>query len=113
MDAIAGELAGLRGGGVWDEPNVKSSRKVLEANPEAHIADLFSILGIKNYDGPVEDQIMKARIVLGGHNVKKGFQKEKVLLWTESASHPSSMCAARNAVAYGLLSEGGVILQTD
>ena len=76
MEAVAGELSGLRGGGVWDEPNVKSSKEVLKNNPEAHIADLFSILGIKNFDGPVEDQIMKARIVLGGHNVRKGFQKQ-------------------------------------
>ncbi len=113
MDAVEGELAGLRGGGVWDEPNVKSSKEVLKNNPEAHIADLFSICGIKNYDGPVEDQIMKARIVLGGHNVKKGFQKEKVVLFEQTASHPSSMCAARNAVAYGMICEDGVVLQTD
>ena len=77
MDAVEGELAGLRGGGVWDEPNVKSSKEVLKNNPEAHIADLFSICGIKNYDGPVEDQIMKARLSSGDIMSRKAFRKRR------------------------------------
>ena len=113
LEAIDKELGDLRVRGVWDEKNVKSSRKVLQENPKAHISKLFSIVGLKNYDAPPDKHIWKGRIVFGGHDIRQGPGKEKVTLFEQTASHPSSMCSARCAVAYGCLLPDGVTLQTD
>ena len=110
---IGEELQDLRRRGVWDESKVIEMMELLAQVPDAHIADLFSIVGIKNYDGPANEHKWKGRIVLGGHNVREGVGRTRVDLFEQTANHPSSMCAARCAVAFSCLTEGGVVLQSD
>jgi len=74
---------------------------------------MFSIVGLKNFDQPPDKHVWKGRIVLGGHDIREGAGREKVTLFEQTASHPSSMCAARCAVCYGCLRVDGVTLQTD
>ena len=82
--------------------------------PEAHRAKLFSIVGIKNYEMKEEDWKWKGRVVLGGHDIRIGEGKGKrVSCFQDTSSSPSSMAAARAALAVALMKPGYVAWQSD
>ena len=68
--AIESELSKLRSRSCWDESKVREWGKVKVKLPNAHVATLFPIVGIKGHELPAEDGKWKGRIVLGGHNVR-------------------------------------------
>ena len=90
---------------MWEESKVAALVDVLEADPQMHVADIFSVAGLEGFDGPLEEQIWKGRTVVGGHNIRKGCTREGVILFEQTASRPSTMCAARCAIAHAALKQ--------
>ena len=98
LDAVNAELRSLRKRPVWDEKHPMERSKAKRLYPEAHFARLFALIGIKNFESqnPV-DYRWKGRVVFGGHQIKTG--NDEWAVFTEGGSVPSTMTAARAAIA--------------
>ena len=112
LDAVDAEVEALRSREVWDEPNVMEFAESVEKYPDADYADLFSIVGIKNFESQNKsDHRWKGRVVLGGHAVKKATGEKAI--FTGSSSTPSTMEAARILVALKAVMPWLELLQSD
>ena len=111
-DALAKELGKLRERNCWDEKNVVEWEEVKRKHPGAHMATIFPLVGIKNHEQAEEFWKWKGRIVLGGHNIKST-HGDKIAMFQDTASTPSSMAAARAIIAAACLTPDSVILQSD
>ena len=80
--------------------------------PEAHFATLHSIVGVKNHESPNEaDHVFKGRVVLGGHDVRDSTGAAAV--FSDIGNTPSTMAAARVAVACEAVDAELTLLQSD
>ena len=71
LKAVQAELDDLRKSTTWDESNPMEFDALLNNNPKAHVARLFPIVGVKNFEDPDEElHRWKGRVVLGGHAIK-------------------------------------------
>ena len=102
----------LRDRECWDEKNVVEWADAKREHPDAHVASLFSIVGIQNGEQSAEHWKWKGRIVLGGHNVRS-VAGEKIAMFQDTASSPSSMAAARSMVTCSCLTPDSIVLQSD
>ena len=81
IDAVDSEVEALRSRHVWDEANVMEFEKAAAEWPDADFADLFSIVGIKNFESAdVSLRKWKGRVVLGGHAVKKATGEKAIFI---------------------------------
>ena len=81
-------------------------------DPKAHIARLFPIIGVENFEDPDEEQhCWKGRIVLGGHAIQTVTGDRAV--FNDIGPVPSTMTAARIAIACSAVKPGSQTLQSD
>ncbi len=67
-------------------------------HPDAHIARIFPIVGIKNSESLNEsDWKYKGRVVLGGNNIQG--TDDSVAVFTDLAATPANMIATRSLLA--------------
>ena len=100
--AIQKELDNLRLESTWDEGNVMEEDDAKTQFPDAHFANVFSLVGIKNYEDPdVTSHTYKGRIVLGGHAIKDA--TGDFAIFQDIGSTPSTMTAARVVLAVAAL----------
>ena len=98
LDAVNAELKSLRKRPVWDEQHPIERSKAKRLYPDAHFARLFALIGIKNFESQTPaDYRWKGRVVLGGHDIRTG--NDEWAVFTEGGSVPSTMVAARAALA--------------
>ena len=110
--ALQAELDDLRAAPTWDEENPLEFDVLIKMDPKAHIARLFPIIGVKNFEDPDEEQHRwKGRIVLGGHAIKTVTGDRAV--FNDIGSVPSTMAAARIALACSAVTPGSQTLQSD
>ena len=82
------------------------------SNPKAHVARLFPIIGVKNFEDPDEEEHRwKGRTVLGGDAIKTVTGDWAV--FNDIGSVPSTMTAARIALACAAMTPGAQVLQSD
>ena len=110
LKAIDDELTDLRAHHVWDETNPKEAQDVARDEPDAHIARVFPIVGIKHFED-VSMQKLKGRIVLAGNRVKTATGQWAV--FAELGSIPSTMAACRCVLILFALIKGARLLQSD
>ena len=82
------------------------------AYESAHVAAVFPLVGIKNHEQLAQHWKWKGRIVLGGHNVRST-RGDKITMFQDTASSPSTMTAARAGLAFHALTPGAIALQSD
>ena len=98
LDAIDDELMGLRQRTVWDENDVYEIEEAREKVPDGHFANLFAIVGVKNWeDEDVANRRFKGRVVLGGHRLVTATGDWAV--YQDIGSSPSTMQACRCGLA--------------
>ena len=71
--------------------------------PEAMIGRVFVILGVRNAEGPLEEQSWKGRAVFQGNDIRTKSGVDAAQLFQEIASSPASFVASRAALAAGAL----------
>ncbi len=112
LEAVNKELVSLRAANVWDEAGVAEWADVRVKHPDAHIARIFSIVGVKNSEA--SDPALwryKGRVVFGGDKIST--TKDEVAMFTDIAASPSSMTAARALIALTCVTAKSVVLQSD
>jgi hypothetical protein len=88
----------LRLRNAWDELQVVEAYKAKLMYPNAHVARVFNILGIKNSE--MKDESLhkcKSRIVLGGGQIKTS--NGDYAIFQDVGSVPATMSAARSLMA--------------
>ena len=110
LAAIAKELAELRKLHVWDEANPKEAKDVAKYEPDAHVARIFPIVGIKHFEDPVM-QKYKGRVVLSGDKIKTATGEWAT--FAELGRVPSTMTACRVLLIVFAIVRDAVILQSD
>jgi hypothetical protein len=112
MEAINIELADLRRATTWDEEHPHEFDEMRREHPTAHFARLFPIIGIKNWEDPDPTRHRwKGRVVLSGDAIKTATGDWAV--FNDVGSVPSTMSAARIAIACASLVKGASIRQSD
>ena len=86
------ELGGLRDRKCWDEEGVMEAEDARKRHADATFASLFAIMAIKNFEYDGKEHVYKARIVLGGHNIRD--VDGAAVFFRDAYSIPSSMSAA-------------------
>ena len=108
--AIENELADLRSYPVWDEENPIEAKQLAVDQPDAHIARIFPIVGVKHWEDPTQ-HLWKARVVFEGSFVKTA--TGQWALFHDLGAVPSTMSACRAALAAYCLIPGAKLYQSD
>ena len=110
QEAVAREMQGVLEEGTFDLQEVAEWEDIKRAVPEAEIVTGQMLLGVKNFDKPEDQQVHKARLVAGGHNVRDttGNKAPREILYMVNAS----LSLFRLIIVFAL-SIGGVCLQAD
>ena len=108
--AIDSELADLRSYPVWDEEAPVEAKQLANEQPEAHIARIFPIVGVKHWEDPTQ-HLWKARVVFEGSHVKTA--TGQWALFHDLGAVPSTMSACRAALAVYCLIPGAKLYQSD
>ena len=110
--ALDSELNDLRSNGVWDEDNVIEFEEAKRLHADAHFARVFPIYGIKHFEEvDSAKHKWKARVVLSGDQIKTS--SGEWAAFNDLGAVPSSMTAARVAMALYALSPKATIVQSD
>ena len=110
--AIMKELADLRFMTTWEEDKPFEYLEAKKKFPKAHFARLFAIVGVKHFEDPDEEaHVWKGRIVLSGDAIRTA--SGDWAIFADVGSVPSTMTAARIALACAALLPRARILQSD
>ena len=110
--ALKSELDSQIEGGTWEHENPQEYERLREEFPNAHFADLFGIIGIKNFESSNKaDHSWKGRIVFGGHKIRDSAGLD--VFFNELTSTPSTFQAERCLLAAHCCQEGYTIQQSD
>ena len=110
--ALKSELDSHIEGGTWEHEKPVEYDRLKEEFPDAHFADLFGIIGIKNFESSNKaDHSWKGRIVFGGHKIKDSAGLD--VFFNELTSTPSTFQAERCILAAHCCNEGYTIQQSD
>ena len=110
VQCVQDELSDLRKAPTWDENSPMEAVEMFKKYPDAHIARIFPIIGIKHWEDP-ENHRWKGRIVLCGKNIKT--ITGEWALFNEMGAVPSLMTAVRAIIAAYALFHNTVLLQSD
>lgn len=109
--AVKAERISLEERNTWSQTPL-DFHSISKQFPQAHFAELFSIVGIKNAeDSDLSKHTWKGRIVFGGHRIRNG--QGLAVLFNELTSTPSTFQAERCLLAGHALKEGFELLQSD
>jgi hypothetical protein len=110
LKAIQNELDDLRSRPTWDEENPVEADVLAIECPEAHVARIFSIIGIKNWEDP-SSHVWKGRVVFAGNNIKTA--TGDWALFQDMGAVPSTMAACRAILAAYAVTKGAKLFQSD
>ena len=110
LEAVASELSDLRSVPTWDEEQPKEADALKIENPNAHIARIFPIIGVKNWEDPASHR-WKGRVVLAGNNIKTAVGQWA--LFGDISAVPSTMSACRALLAAFAVTHASTLLQSD
>ena len=97
-EAVAAELAALRGIKTWDEDEVYELAEAKRLFEDGHFSRVFAIVGIKNHESQNSaDWKWKGRVVFGGDAAKDA--RGDWAVFEEIGTVPTSMTAARVLLA--------------
>ena len=88
--ALAIELDRLRSISTWDESAVIERSEAKRLYPDAHFARIFAIYGIKHHEMEESFHKWKARVVLGGDNIKD--VDNDYAIFSDVGTTPSNIC---------------------
>ena len=110
LECVQSELDELRKVPTWDEANPVEADDLKKINPNAHVAGIFPIIGIKHWEVEA-DRKWKGRIVFGGHKVKTA--TGQWALFQEIGAVPSTMSACRALLAAYSVTRDAKLYQSD
>ena len=108
--ALNDELTDLRSYPVWDEDEPVEAKVLATTVPHAHVARIFPIFGVKNWEH-APSRKWKARVVFEGSHVKTA--TGQWALFHDIGAIPSTMSACRAALAVYALVPGARLYQSD
>ena len=110
LKAIGDELSELRKIQTWDEAHPIEASEVCAKFPDAHLARIFPIIGIKHFED-IEMRRWKGRIVVAGNKIKT--VTGQWATFQEVGSIPSTMASCRCLLTLYATSRGYHLLQSD
>ena len=110
LAAVQKELDDLRSHPAWDEANPVEADELAKTQPEAHVARVFPIIGIKNFEDP-SNHVWKGRIVFAGNRVKTA--TGQWAMFQDMGAVPSTMAACRAILAAYTAVKGSQLFQSD
>ena len=110
LKAVQNELDDLRSHPAWDEEHPVEASDLIREQPDAHVARVFPIIGIKNFEDP-PNHLWKGRIVVAGNNIKTA--SGQWALFQDMGAVPSTMAACRTILAAYSVMKGAEVYQSD
>ena len=110
LAAIQDELKDLRSHPAWDEAHPIEAAELARTDPDAHVARVFPIVGIKHWEDPAS-HVWKGRIVLAGNNIKTA--TGQWALFQDLGAVPSTMAACRAILAAYAVTKDAQLFQSD
>ena len=110
LGATQDELDDLRKMKAWDEENPAEADELKKNKPDVHVARIFPIVGITNWEDPTSHK-WKGRIVLAGNNIKTA--SGQWAMFQDIGAVPSTMSACRALLAAYAVTENGKLYQSD
>ena len=110
LECVRSELEDLRSVPTWDEDHPVESDELKRTKPHVHVARIFPIIGVKNWEDP-ESHRWKGRIVLAGNLIKTAMGQWA--LFGEIGAVPSTMSACRALLAAYAITPDACLLQSD